>query len=147
MDQGGDGVDSTQYGVNSNVASFSFDGHEAANVSSLSFDEKGVFSVIYNNGEAKPMSQVAVSKFKSNEGLFRVGKNLFRSSRSSGEAATGRPDEGGRGSVFSNSLELSNVDLAQEFINLMAAQRNFQANVKTLNTADKMLKEVININT
>ena len=74
-----------------------------------------------------------------------MGKNLFKQTRKSGEASLGTPGTDGRGQVLSKSVELSNVDIAQEFIGLMNAQRSFQANTKTITTADQMLQEVLNI--
>ena len=74
-----------------------------------------------------------------------MGKNLFKQTRKSGEASLGKPKTDGRGDVLSKSIELSNVDIAEEFINLMNAQRSFQANTKTITTADQMLQEVLNI--
>ena len=86
-----------------------------------------------------------MAKFENNEGLFKMGKNLTKETRRSGQAVIGKPNESGRGEVISKSLELSNVDLAQEFVDLITTQRNFQASAKTLMTADQMLQEVINI--
>ncbi|MDD0852655.1 flagellar hook protein FlgE [Halobacteriovorax sp. GB3] len=144
--EGGDGLDaSTQYGSESAVARHTQDGSSAATLGSLSFNDNGVLTAVYDNGVARDISQIAVAKFENNEALFKVGKNLFKESRQSGQAAMGKPGEGGRGEVLSKSIELSNVDIANEFVNLMTASRNFQANAKTLTTADQMLQEVLNI--
>ena len=70
---------------------------------------------------------------------------MFKESKRSGQAALGKPTEAGRGEVLSKSIELSNVDIAGEFVSLMTTQRNFTANAKTLTTADQMLQEVLNI--
>ncbi len=86
-----------------------------------------------------------MAKFENNEGLFKMGKNLFKETRKSGQAALGKPQVDGRGQVLAKSIELSNVDIADEFISMMNAQRNFQANTKTITTADQMLQEVLNI--
>jgi flagellar hook protein FlgE len=144
--EGGDGLDaSTQYGSNSSVARHTQNGASAATLASMSFNDDGVLTAVYDNGESRDISQVAVAKFENNEGLFKVGKNLFKESRKSGQAAVGKPHEGGRGEVVSKSIELSNTDIANEFVGLMNMQRNFQANAKTLTTADQMLQEVLNI--
>lgn len=144
--EGGDGLDaSTQYGSQSSVARHTQDGSSAATLASLSFNDKGILTAVYDNGIARDISQIAVGKFENNEALFKVGKNLFKESRQSGQAAMGKPGEAGRGEVLSKSIELSNVDIANEFVNLMTASRNFQANAKTLTTADQMLQEVLNI--
>ena len=77
--------------------------------------------------------------------FIRKGKTLFKESYSSGQATLGKPNEGGRGDILSKSLELSNVDIAHEFVGLMTSQRNFSANAKAVQTADQMLQEVLNI--
>ena len=144
--EGGTGVDtSTQFGSTSSVSRHTQDGSSAATLTSLSFNDRGILTASYNNGESKDLAQMAVAKFENNEGLFKVGKNLLKESRNSGQAAFGKPVEGGRGEVLSKSIELSNVDLANEFVGLMTTQRNFQANAKTIKTADTMLEEIINI--
>jgi flagellar hook protein FlgE len=146
LKDGGNGLDSiTQYGSDSAVSRHTQDGASAASLTSLSFNDKGILTAVYNNGETRDIAQVAVAKFENNEGLFKVGKNLFKESKSSGQAAMGKPGESGRGEILSKSIELSNVDIANEFVNLMTAQRNFQANAKTLTTADQMLQEVLQI--
>lgn len=144
--EGGNGLmASTLYGSKSTVSRHGQDGHSAATLTSLSFNDKGVLSAVYDNGEGKDIAQIAVAKFENNEGLFKIGKNLFKESKASGQSAPGKPGEGGRGEVLSKSLELSNVDIANEFVNLMAAQRNFQANSKTIATSDQMLQEVLGL--
>lgn len=144
--EGGDGLDSTtQYGSESTIARSTQDGASAATLASLSFNDDGVLTAVYDNGESREVAQMALAKFENNEKLFKVGKNLYKESRMSGQPTIGKPGEGGRGEVLSKSLELSNVDIANEFVGLMTAQRNFQANAKTLTTADQMLQEVLNI--
>lgn len=144
---GGNGSDATtQYGSKSSVSrQYNQDGSSAATLSSLSFNDLGVLTAAYNNGTQRDIAQVAVAKFDNYEGLTKIGKNQFKESKKSGEAAVGNPGIDGRGNVISKSIELSNVDLADEFINLMNAQRNFQANTKTITTSDQMLQEVLNI--
>jgi flagellar hook protein FlgE len=144
--EGGTGLDaSTQYGSESAVARHTQDGASAATLTSLSFNDNGILTAVYNNGKSRDLAQIAISKFENNEGLFKVGKNLYKESIKSGQAAYGKPGEAGRGEVFAKSIELSNVDLANEFIGLMNNQRNFQANAKTITTADQMLQEILNI--
>ncbi|MBI2522138.1 MAG: flagellar hook protein FlgE [Bdellovibrio sp.] len=144
--EGGEGMDaSTQFGSKSTVARHTQNGHTAATLTSLSFNDNGILTAVYDNGESRDIAQIAVGKFENNEGLFKVGKNLFKESKLSGQAAIGKPGEGGRGEVLSKSLELSNVDLAAEFVAMMGTQRNFTANAKTLTAADQMLQEVLGI--
>lgn len=144
--EGGSGLDAaTQFGSNSSVARHSQDGSSAATLASMSFNDDGVLTAVYDNGVQRNLGQVAIAKFENNEGLFKTGKNLFKETRKSGQAAMGKPGTDGRGEVLAKSIEQSNVDIANEFINLMAAQRNFQANTRTITTSDQMLQEVLNI--
>jgi flagellar hook protein FlgE len=146
IQEGGDGLGgSTQYGSKSTIARHSQDGYAASTLSGVSFNDDGVLTAFYDNGSTKDLSQVALAKFENNEGLRKMGRNLFRETRKSGQAAVGGPGFDGRGRIASKSLELSNVDIANEFIDLMNSQRNFQANTRTISTADKMLQEIINI--
>jgi len=88
---------------------------------------------------------VALAKFENPEGLYKVGQNLYRESRNSGSPTVGIPDLGGRGTISAKSLESSTTDIANEFINLMAAQHNFQANSRVIRVADDLMQEVLNI--
>lgn len=144
--EGGNGNDaSTQYGSETSIARHNQDGASAATLASLSFNDDGILTAAYDNGETRDIAQMAIGKFQNNEGLFKMGKNLFKETRNSGQAAIGKPGKDGRGEVLSKSIEMSNVDIAEEFINLMNAQRNFQANTRTITTSDQMLQEVLNI--
>ena len=100
---------------------------------------------LYTNGQKLAISQLAIAKFRSNDGLGRAGQNLWIETRDSGTAALGTAASGGRAAVSSGALEGSNVDLAEEFVGLIQHQRSFSANSKTITTADEMLQELINI--
>ncbi len=146
ISEGGTGLDATtQYGSDSAIGRHTQDGATAGTLGSLSFNDDGILTAVYDNGESRNIASIAIAKFENNEGLFKVGKNLFKESRKSGQAALGKPGESGRGEVLSKSIELSNVDIATEFVELMKAQRNFSANAKTLQTSDEMLQEVLSI--
>ncbi|MCY4523646.1 MAG: flagellar hook protein FlgE, partial [Halobacteriovoraceae bacterium] len=143
---GGTGLDSTtQFGSVTSITRHSQDGHSAANLSGLSLNKDGMLSALYDNGEIKNIAQVALAKFDNNEGLFKVGQNVFKSSRKSGEPNIGSPGSSGRGVVLSKSLELSNADIAHELVNLLQTQRNYTANAKVLKTSTEMLDEVLKI--
>ena len=146
LGEGGNGIGATTgYGTDTRIFKTLQDGHESAELGSLSFDEKGVLTAVYTNGISKKLGQVAVAKFESSEGLFKIGKNLFKESQKSGPPTLGLAGEEGRGEILSQSLELSNVDIAKEFVGLMTSQRSFAANAKALSTADQMLQEVLSI--
>lgn len=143
---GGSGLrGSKQYGAKSDLISWSQDGAAAGRLTGLSFDDTGVLTAMYSNGETQDMYQMALAKFQSPEGLYKSGSNKLRESRESGAAAIGRPANGGRGQVFAKAIERSTTDIAKEFVNMIQYQRNFQANAKGITTADEMLGEVINM--
>ena len=142
----GKGLDGTkQYGSKSDLIGWSQDGSSAGTVNNLSFNEEGILTALYSNGQTQDLAQVVLAKFENNEGLFKVGNNRFKESRNSGEASIGKARHSGRGHFFSKSLERSTVDLALEFVNMIQTQRNFQANAKTITTTDEMLAEVISL--
>ena len=133
------------YGSRSTVTRTTQDGYSAATLASTSFNDDGVLTAFYDNGITKDIYRMAVAKFENNEGLRKMGRNLYKETRKSGQAALGHPGVDGRGTVMSKSIELSNVDIADEFINLINSQRNFQANTRTITTADQMLQEILQI--
>lgn len=143
---GGTGLDgTTQFAGPSNVSSQSQDGYASGDFSGVSVDGQGVVTGLYTNGQKIAMSQLSIAKFRSNDGLGRAGQNLWIATRESGTAAMGTAGSGGRGATTGGALEGSNVDLAQEFVNMIQHQRSFSANSKTITTADEMLQELINI--
>jgi flagellar hook protein FlgE len=143
---GGTGLDgTTQFASPSNVSSQSQDGYASGDFSGVSVDGQGVVTGLYTNGQKLAIGQLAVAKFRSNDGLGRAGQNLWIDTRESGVAAMGTAGSGGRGAMSSGALEGSNVDLAEEFVGLIQHQRSFSANSKTITTADEMLQELINI--
>ncbi len=143
--EGGNGLQTTQYGTVSDLYKHRQDGYTAGTVAGLSFNDDGVLSAFFTNGEVLNLGQVAVAKFENNEGLFKLGGNKFRESRNSGQAFVGKPGDGGRGRIVPKSIESSTTDIATEFINLITTQRNFQANAKMITTSDELLSEVINM--
>jgi flagellar hook protein FlgE len=142
----GDGLDGTkQYGKESDLISWNQDGSAAGTINNLSFNDEGVLTALYSNGETQDLAQIALAKFENPEALFKIGKNSLREARDSGPAAVGAPGKAGRGKIFAKSLERSTVDMATEFVNLIQNQRAFQANAKTITTTDELLNEVINL--
>lgn len=143
---GGKGVEgSKQFGKDSDVISWTQDGYAAGTVTGLSFNDEGVLTASYSNGQVLDLAQVVLARFENPDALFKVGGNLYKESRDSGPASVGAPRMSGRGSVMSKSLERSNVDLASEFVNMITNQRAFQANAKTITTSDELLNEVIQL--
>lgn len=100
---------------------------------------------IYSNGEQRLIGQVALATFEAEGELARAGSNMWAETRASGAARVGGAAEGSAGSITSNALEQSNVDLAAEFVDLIAFQRGFQANSRTVTTADQLYQEIVNL--
>ncbi|KYG66196.1 flagellar hook protein [Bdellovibrio bacteriovorus] len=144
--EGGKGLDGTkQYGKNSDLISWNQDGAAAGTITGLSFNDDGILTAVYSNGQAADLAQIALAKFENPEAMFKVGNNRLKESRDSGAASMGGPGAAGRGKLFAKSLERSTVDLATEFVNMIQNQRGFQANAKTITTTDELLNEVIQL--
>mgnify|MGYP000937856590 FL=1 len=108
----GDGLDGTkQYGKTSDLISWYQDGSSAGTITNLSFNDEGVLSALYSNGQTQDLAQIALAKFENPEALFKVGNNRFKQSRSSGPAAVGVANRAGKGKLYAKSLERSTVDL------------------------------------
>lgn len=143
---GGKGIQATkQFGKDSDIVSWNQDGFAAGMVTNLSFNDEGVLSASYSNGQVMDLGQVVIAKFANPEALLKVGGNLFKQSRDSGEASVGAARLSGRGSIMAKTLERSNVDLAGEFVTMITNQRAFQANSKTITTSDELMNEVIQL--
>jgi flagellar hook protein FlgE len=142
---GGDGVEVTQYGTASEAYKTIQDGYTGGTLAGMTFNDDGILSAIYTNGETIAVAQMALAKFENPEGLIKMGQNRFRESRLSGQPTVGAPSAGGRGKISSKNIESSTTDIANEFINLMTAQRNFQANARIVSLSDELMGEVLNI--
>jgi flagellar hook protein FlgE len=143
---GGSGLDgTTQFASPNSISSQAQDGYSSGDFSGVAVDGTGVVQGLYTNGQKIAIGQLAIAKFRSNDGLGRAGGNLWIETRESGTAALGTASSGGRGAISSGALESSNVDLAEEFVGLIQHQRSFSANSRTITTADDMLQELINI--
>lgn len=143
---GGNGLDgTTQFGSNSALVQQTQDGYAAGALQAFSVDTNGVINGRFSNGQLRALAQVVLARFPDPIGLTRTGKNTFAQSGNSGQPVTGTPDSAGLGRVLSNSLELSNVDLGESFIDMIAAQRGFQANSRVITTSDEILQELVNL--
>jgi flagellar hook protein FlgE len=118
-------------------------GYTAGYLQSVSVSRDGVLTGTYSNGQVLDLFSMTLTSFTNQWGLRREGGNLFSETRDSGSALTGTANSAGKGSVSSNSLESSNVDMGTEMVNLITAQRGFQANTKVITTADSLLGEII----
>ncbi len=135
----------TGYASESVTSFMSQDGYSAGTLQGISFDEQGVVTGIYTNGELTPLFQLALADFPNYQGLAAIGENLYSENRTSGQATLGVPGSGGTGLISPCSLEMSNVDLATEFVNMITSQRSFQASSRVITTSDEILQELINL--
>jgi flagellar hook protein FlgE len=136
---------STNYSTGSTTIFQSQDGYTAGFLQNISVDRDGVITGRYSNGQVLQLFAVTLATFNNNYALYREGGNLFSETRSSGPPITGLANTGGKGSIASNSLEQSNVDLATEFVKMITTEKGFQANSKTITTVDQMLSVLIQL--
>jgi flagellar hook protein FlgE len=144
--EGGNGLDgTTQFGSQSAVVQLTQDGYAAGSLQAFSVDGNGVINGRFSNGQLRALAQVVLARFPDPLGLTRTGNNTFAQSGKSGQPVTGVPENAGLGKLKSNTLELSNVDLGESFIDMIAAQRGFQANSRVITTSDEILQELVNL--
>ncbi len=127
------------------VAVQSQDGFPPGVLENFTIGGSGVINGIFSNGLTQSLGQIVLGRFSNAGGLSRVGRNMFVPSPNSGIPQVGEPGTGGRGSLVGGVLEGSNVDLATEFTRLIIAQRSFQANARSITTADTLLGETVNL--
>ena len=137
--------DLTQYAAASTTNFNTQNGYSAGNLRGVSVDENGFVTGAYSNGQLTPLYQVVLADFPSYFGLSKMGKNLYAESRASGQAMPGVPLGGSLGSISPSAIEMSNVDLAQEFVKMITTQRAFQANSRVITTSDEVLQELISL--
>ncbi|HYE71736.1 MAG TPA: flagellar hook protein FlgE [Blastocatellia bacterium] len=137
----------TNYAAPSGVASTNQDGFSAGDLAglSLSNDRNGILSAVFSNGQRRPLGQIALAVFNAQNGLRRLGNNLFGETLASGQASIGVAGTGGRGEIVGSALEQSNVDIATEFTELIVAQRSYQANSRVITTLNQTLQELLQI--
>lgn len=140
-----DSMASTQYAKPSSTIFQTSDGYAAGDFEGVDIATDGTITGIYSNGQLIPLFRIGLAKFLNNNGLEAEGGNLFSQTRDSGDAITNRPGENGLGTISPSSLELSNVDIAEEFVDMITTQRGFQANSKTITTVDTMMDTAINM--
>jgi flagellar hook protein FlgE len=140
-----DSLSTSQFARASTTTFQSANGYGAGDLQGVNVDVDGVLTGTYSNGQLIPLYRVSLAKFTNEQGLVKMGGNLFKSTRDSGDAITNRPGSNGLGSIAPNSLEQSNVDMATEFVKMISTQRGFQANSKIITVTDAMLQELINL--
>ncbi len=135
----------TQVAGVSTVAATTQDGFPVGTLQAYQISQEGLITGTFTNGQSRTLGQVATAGFSNAAGLEKVGQNLFKESSNSGLAQVGLPAVGGRGKISTGFVEMSNVDLSNEFTDLIVTQRGFQANTKIVTVVDELLQEVINM--
>jgi len=135
----------TQYAERSTTKIFEQDGHTMGYMENFRIDGNGIITGIFSNGTNRVLGQVALATFANQGGLEKAGDNTFRVTNNSGLADIGASGTAGRGRIQAGVLEMSNVDMAEQFTDMIITQRGFQANSRTIQTADQLLQEVLNL--
>jgi flagellar hook protein FlgE len=137
---------STQFGGGFGVTSITQNGFTTGQLSTVSIDPTGVVSAVYTNGRSTELGQLALANFPNPQGLKQLGNTNWAETFTSGTSVSGTAGSAGFGDIQSGALEASNVDLTTELVNMITAQRAFQANAQVITTANQLSQTVININ-
>lgn len=135
----------SQYAGEFSAATKFQDGYATGTLKSFNINDDGDIVGVFSNGRTDLIAKIALATFNNPAGLTDVGGSLFINSANSGNPMIGEPNKGGRGSIVSGALEMSNVDLAEEFTKMIIAQRGFQANARVITTTDQILNELVNL--
>ena len=135
----------TQFGSGFGVTSMVQDGFTAGQLVSVAIEKSGVVNATYSNGQSKPAGQLELATFRNPQGLSPLGGNLWARSYASGDPTVGTPSSGNIGALQAGALEASNTDLTGELVNMITAQRVYQANAQTIKTQDQVLQTLVNL--
>lgn len=135
----------SQFGGGFNVNSLTQNGYATGRLSGVDIDDTGVILARFTNGQSRTLAQLALANFSNPQGLQQLGDTTWAESFESGAALVGAPGSSSLGLVQSGALEGSNVDLTEQLVNMITAQRNFQANAQVISTADTITQSIINI--
>ncbi len=135
----------TQFASPSTAVASSQDGYPNGDLTTINIDETGKITGIFSNGVTQTLAQIALAVFNNPSGLLRSGENMYQVSANSGPAVLGLAGESVQAKIVPGHLEMSNVDLAEEFTNMIVAQRGFQANARVITTTDDLLNELVNL--
>ena len=134
-----------QFGGAATAEAYDQNGNGIGFLTNFAIAEDGTISGQFSNGETKILAMIATATFNNPGGLLRAGETKFLASPNSGQPIIGSPGTGNRGLVAAGALEMSNVDLALEFTNLIIAQRGFQANSRVITASDEVLSDLVNL--
>jgi flagellar hook protein FlgE len=135
----------TQYAEQSSSKAVEQDGRPMGYLENFKIDSSGVITGVFSNGTTRALAQVAIATFANQGGLEKTGDNTFQESNNSGLANIGASGIAGKGKIVAGVLEMSNVDMAEQFTDMIVTQRGFQANSRTIQTADQLLQELLTL--
>jgi len=135
----------TQYAEESSSKAVEQDGRTMGYLENFKIDQSGIITGVFSNGTTRTLAQVAMASFTNQGGLEKVGNNAYRVSNNSGLANIGPSGIAGKGNIIPGALEMSNVDMADQFVDMIVTQRGFQANSRTIQTADQLLQELLTL--
>ena len=135
----------TENGSSFAVTNLTQDGYAPGQLTGISVSNDGTVLARYSNGQSKPAGQVELATFRNPQGLQAMGGNVWNRTVSSGDPVVGVPGDGNMGALQSGALEESNVDLTAELVNMVTAQRAYQANAQTIKTQDQVLQTIVNL--
>ncbi len=135
----------TQFAADDSINPADMDGFRAGSLESFSIDASGTIIGYYSNGMTQGIAKLAMSTFSNSAGLLRDGNTVFAESNNSGVPEIGLAGVGGKGLISPGTLEMSNVDLAEQFTEMITTQRGFQASSKIISTADQILQDLVNL--
>jgi flagellar hook protein FlgE len=135
----------TQYAESSSSKAVEQDGRTMGYLDNFKIDSSGIITGVFSNGTTRTLAQVAIATFPNQGGLEKAGDTAFRVSNNSGNANIGPSGIAGKGKIIAGTLEMSNVDMADQFVDMIVTQRGFQANSRTIQTADQLLQELLTL--
>ena len=135
----------TQFGSPFGVTDMAQNGYAAGQLAAIAIESNGIIMARYSNGQSRPAGQIEIANFRNPQGLQPVGDNGWARSFASGDPVTGVPGDSNLGVLQAGALEESNIDLTGELVNMIVAQRIYQANAQTIKTGDQVLQTLINI--
>ena len=135
----------TQFAGDFSTKAFRQDGYQMGYMKTYTIDQSGIITAVYTNGNSRSIGQVGLASFINPGGLEKNGNSTYSVSNNSGEADMGPASIAGKGGINAGMLEMSNVDLAQQFTDMIITQRGFQANSRTITTSDQMLQELLSL--
>ncbi|MBT9486908.1 MAG: flagellar hook-basal body complex protein [Rubrivivax sp.] len=138
-------ADATQYGSSFGVTDVMQDGFAAGLLTSIAIEPNGIVSARYSNGQSRPAGQIEIATFRNPQGLQPIGDNGWARSYGSGDPVVGVPGDGNLGVLQAGALEESNVDITGELVNMITAQRIYQANAQSIKTIDQVLQTIVNL--